>query len=351
MILTVKALFVAAIAVLVAASVWFVIAFVWGRGSTPPIRDDAGREVAGSVAVLERVRLGGDEQYVLIRGHDAANPVLLFLHGGPGMPAMYLAHAFQRELERDFTVVHWGRLGAGKSYGAGASRATFSVRRTLDDTYELSEWLIGRFGPDRIVLVGHSWGSYLGMLAIRERPDLFDAFVGTGQVASDRLREREVQRAYLYDRANEAGDQDLLERLQKGARVDEDDLFRHGAQLRGVTSHWALVRIGFKAPEYTLLDALNVPRGAAAVGARMDYDVVTGPLDETVLSVEVPVHFFLGRHDFNTPSVLAAEYWEKLAAPCKRLVWFEDSAHFPFLEEPERFREEMLKAVAAETCA
>jgi pimeloyl-ACP methyl ester carboxylesterase len=337
-------------AVVVAAIVWFIVAFVWARGSTPPIRDDTGREVAGSVAVLERVRLGGDEQYVLIRGHDETNPVLLFLHGGPGMPAMYLAHAFQRELERDFVVVHWDRLGAGKSYGAGASRETFSVRRTLDDTYELSEWLIGRFGRDRIVLVGHSWGSYLGMLAINERPELFDAFVGTGQVAADRQREREVQRAYLYQRAKEAGDQQLLERLHKGAPVDEDDLFRHGAQLRNATSHWALVRIGLKAPEYTLLDALNVPRGAAAVGARMDYDVVAGPLDQTVVSVEVPVHFFLGRHDFNTPSVLAAEYWETLAAPCKRLVWFEDSAHFPFLEEPERFRKEMVRVVAAETC-
>jgi len=329
--------------VLVALGAYVGVEYILKRGGTPEIVDDDGREGPGSLSMLERITLGGVEQYVLIRGHSRDNPVILFLHGGPGMPAMYLAHAFQRELERDFVVVHWDRRGAGKSYAAQSSTDTLTVRQTLNDTHELSRHLQERLGNTPIYLVGHSWGSYLGLLAVRERPDFYRAFVGTGQVAADAARTGAIRREFVLRSAVTAGDSAVAVRVRSGGSVTEDDLFRYGGELRGSRSFWPLLRLGMQAPEYTLFDILNVPRGAQRVGRTMRNDVIDGALDREVLHVEVPVAFFLGRYDYNTPSGLAAAYLEQLDAPFKRLIWFEESAHFPFLEEPEKFHAEMIR--------
>jgi pimeloyl-ACP methyl ester carboxylesterase len=323
--------------------------FIAARGTTPSIRDSEGRQVQGSIASLEEIVLGGARQWILLRGHDVEKPLMLFLHGGPGMPAMYLAHDFQRKLERDFVVVHWDRRGAGKSYSAGADPATLTVRRTLGETLELTDKLRARFEKQRIVLVGHSWGSYLAMLAIRERPDAYSGYVGIGQMAADRERVAAHRIEAIRPLAEAAGDEDLLARLDSGG-VTEDDLLRHGVELRGATTFWPILRTGLMAPEYDLFDAMNVGRGASRVARLMRDDILTGPLDRQVLEVSVPVFFFLGRHDLNTPSDQAAEYFDRLQAPLKELVWFEESAHFPFWTESDRFRREMARvgrAVAA----
>ncbi|MDH3222113.1 MAG: alpha/beta hydrolase [Gemmatimonadota bacterium] len=329
------------ILLLLFTTVAIVAAFGWGRHTTPPIEDSAGNPLPGSVASLEPVVIGGTEQWVLLRGHDVANPVILFLHGGPGMPAMYLAHDFQRGLERDFVIVHWDRRGAGKSYEAGADSTVLTMSRTLEETAELTEWLRNRFGKERIYLVGHSWGSKLGMLAVRERPDLYAAFVGTGQMAADLDRVREYRRSPLLEAARSAGDQELVGRLESGEPSTEDDLLRHGVELRGARSFWPILWTGLRAPEYGLIDALNVGRGASRVARLMKDDVLSGPLDREVKAVSVPVFFLLGRHDLNTPSEQAADYLSELDAPLKELVWFDESAHFPFWTESERFHREM----------
>lgn len=139
-----------------------VLEFTVLRGVTPNIDN------SGSISSLEKHEIGGVEQWILVRGHDRSKPVVLFLHGGPGMPVMYLAHAFQRALEHDYVVVHWDRRGAGKSFDALSQMQALSVSQTLEDTYELTRILRQRFGQQRIYLVGHSWGSYLGLLAAPE---------------------------------------------------------------------------------------------------------------------------------------------------------------------------------------
>jgi pimeloyl-ACP methyl ester carboxylesterase len=310
------------------------VEFVFLRGRTPPIETPRG------IASLEKLRLGGVEQSVLIRGHDRSRPVLLFLHGGPGMPAMYLAHAFQRELERDFVVVHWDRRGAGRSFEAVGDSAPLSVSQTLADTHELTRHLRTRFGQDRIYLVGHSWGSYLGLLAVRDRPEHCAAFVGMGQLAGTRA-EVDALRRDCARRLASGTEDSVAARADGPRRVTEDELFRCGAELHEAQSFWPILRTGLAAPEYTIFDALNVKRGADRVGREMRYDVEPRPLEGEVEKVDVPVFFFLGRHDLNTPSRLAAEYLDRLEAPLKYVVWFEESAHFPFFEQPVRFHEEM----------
>jgi pimeloyl-ACP methyl ester carboxylesterase len=332
---------------LFAAVTWHVLT----HGRTPRIVDEHGTAVPGSVASLERMQLGGVPQSVLIRGRSSRNPVVLFLHGGPGMPAMFLAHAWQRALEDDFVVVQWDRRGVGKSYFGDIPARHLSVRRLLDDTYELTNLLRGRFAQDRIILVGHSWGSWLGMLAVRERPELFRAFVGVGQMTGaghGDTAEWRLQEAFIRREAARRGEPRAVRELDaKGRSVVEKWLFRFGGEVHAATGWGPLLRLGLEAPEYTLGDVLRVPKGLRLYARAMTYDVPADTLRTDVTSVRVPVYLVAGRWDETTPSELAERYLAALRAPRKGFFWFERSAHFPFLEEPAHFAE-VLRRIAAE---
>ncbi|MGB5690767.1 MAG: alpha/beta hydrolase, partial [Woeseiaceae bacterium] len=153
---------------------------------------------SGSVAELTSIEVNGDRQHLLIRGRDRENPVLLFVHGGPGMPAMFLAHSFQRDLEREFVVVHWDQRAAGKSFVTDTEPSTITTSQYLDDLFVVVDALRKRFGQERIYLLGHSHGSYLGILAVSRHPELFHAYIGVGQVV-DEARAFAFQKAELVD--------------------------------------------------------------------------------------------------------------------------------------------------------
>lgn len=298
------------------------------------------------IARLEQVTLNGSSQWVEVRGGDKQKTILLFLHGGPGMPIMFLGPAFQRDLEKHFVIVHWDRRGAGKSYAAGRSWQP-NVRNTLDDLHALAAILHKEFPRQKLILIGHSWGTYLGMLAISERPDLYNAYVGTGQMAADHKREVAERRHFFREEAKKRHDQKMLERLAQGVEPTEDDRFAYDAEIVGTHTILPILWLGLTAPQYTFQDFLNVPKGARRLDKQMRYDVISGPLDQKILSVRVPIYFVLGRHDGNTPPNLAAQYFDRLSAPHKRIIWFESSAHFPFLEEPQHFAE-VLKEIDKE---
>jgi len=308
---------------------------------TPLAVDQDGQPLRGGVAVLEEIELGGTEQWILARGKSADNPVLLFLHGGPGMPAMYLHHACGRELERDFIVVHWDQRGAGKSYNKTVAIESMSARQIMSDALELVDLLRDRYNVDKIYLAGHSWGSYLGTLLVHENPHLFHAYVGIGQV-TDNERQGAIADMFIVRRARETENQRAIAQLgSRGEIAREKWLFEFGGILYNETGYRPLLKTGLCAPEYSIWDALNVAKGSTFSSNHMRYNVIVGPLMEEVTSLRVPVYFFQGRHDYITPSELVEEYLEKLEAPRKKMVWFENSAHYPFFEEPERFTAEM----------
>jgi pimeloyl-ACP methyl ester carboxylesterase len=306
------------------------------RSHTPSIRTPNG------IAVLKAVKLGGDDQWVLIRGNHRHNPVLLFLHGGPGMPAMYLAHAFQRPLEEDYTVVQWDRRGAGKSYRADTPPGKMTTEHELADTRQLIALLQRELPARHVVLAGHSYGTYLGMIYAWRHPDDIAAYIGIGQISWGDDEAHAVQDRWLARRAEEAGDQELLRLIRSAAQFDrEEAIFRYGGGLRGATSFRPLLWTGLRAPEYSILDALKVPRGVAFTHRHIKYDSMSGPLAAEVRAVSVPVYFATGRYDYIVPQELTARYLEMLAAPRKEMLWFERSAHFPFLQEPEKFAREL----------
>ena len=319
-------------------------AYTTTRSHTPPIKDRDGRVRPESVASLERVNLGGREQYVLIRGANRSNPVLLFLHGGPGMPVMYLSHAFQRPWEEDFVVVQWDRRGAGKSYDSQLPPQTINVEQEIADTLELTNLLRQRFHQDRIYLLGHSYGSYLGMLVVWRFPEPFHAYVGVGQMACSKERSRQIQDHWIRREAVGAGNQRALKQLNGKEPLDREKwLFEFGGEVHGQKSWLPFLFIGLRSPEYSLIDAMRIAGGVNFTHRHMRYNAIAGDLMDAVTEVKVPVYFFTGRYDYTVPFQCTQEYFRRINAPAKQLVWFDNSAHFPFLEEPQKFREELKK--------
>jgi pimeloyl-ACP methyl ester carboxylesterase len=258
------------------------------------------------------------------------------------MPAMYLAHSFQSALEHDFVVVHWDQRGAGKSYDpAHTPVGSMNVNQFIADTRALTVYLEARFHQPKIFLLGHSWGSYLGMLTIWKHPELYQAYVGVGQIA-DSNAEAAIQDRFIVDSLARQGNWKAIRNYERDpASMRENYLFELHGELYRATDFTPLLVSGLTAPEYTMFDALNVQRGPQFAAQHMRYNVISGPLMDAVQQVQVPVYFFIGRHDYTTPASLALAYFDRISAPSKSLVWFDQSAHFAFFEEPAKFAVEM----------
>jgi pimeloyl-ACP methyl ester carboxylesterase len=299
------------------------------KSFTPPIFAD------NSIAELTAVDVNGDLQYLLIRGTDRNLPVLLFVHGGPGMPAMFLAHDFQRELEGHFVVVHWDQRASGKSFKADVSPDQLSTSRLLSDMDVVVDLLRDRLDTDRLWIAGHSHGSYLGVLYARRQEDKVCAFVGIGQVTNDSPTGPvfSIQRQFLEDRREELG-------LDPGAAIDHSNLeyllFKSGSELYGETSFAPLLFSGLLASEYNLFDSLNIAKGSSFSSRHMRYDMPRDLLTNE-WQFNIPVALIMGRHDMVTPTQLAREYFDRIDAPLKAWYEFEESAHFPHFEQPDRF--------------
>ena len=301
--------------------------------STAPITDPHGRPLPGSITVLERVMLGGVEQSLLIRGRSTANPVLLYLHGGPGTSELGMVRIHNLpSLEAHFTVVVWDQRGAGKSYAAVEPESGMTVEQLISDTRELSELLRRRFQQPRIFLVGHSWGSALGVLTVRRWPELFHAFVGIGQVVNVLEGERLSYR-WTLEQAERAHDTRSMARLKAiGAPPYLGDLrsklmtqrrilARYGGEVHGSRGGGMSTLLGclLRARDYSWADRINVFRGVFA-GMRLLWpQLLSIDLMAQAPALAVPVYFLEGRHDHEAPSVLAERYLEVLRAPRKAI--------------------------------
>jgi len=295
--------------------------------------------------------LGDSKQWILIRGSDRNNPLLLFLHGGPGMPMMYLAHDFQRELERSFVVVQWDRRGAGKSFTAGMSSQRMSVSQEINDTIELIDQLRARFHQPKVYMVGFSYGSYLGILVTQHVPERLHAYVGIGQLACSEQENRTIQDTWIREQATRTHDQEPIDELNGKKPLDRERwLFKYGGEIHSAHTWWPLLWSGLRCPEYGFQDVVNVKRGVDFTARNLRYDVIDGSILDNVSTLQVPAYFFTGRFDYTDPTQCTVRLFEKINAPVKKLVWFDRSAHFVFLEEPSRFATEM-RRVALEAKA
>ena len=329
--------------------------------TTPPIVDQAGVQVETGIAMFEKVMLGGVEQTILIRAHDPANPVLLFLHGGPGSPETPLVVHFNQELEKHFVVVNWDQRGAGKSFSKKIPEESFTIDKFAEDTHQLVTWLKQKYDQEKIFLVGHSWGSGLGMYVVEQYPEDFHAYVGTGQIV-DLRRNEQLSYEFVLEHARQADHEKAVKQLEKigypengeykdglkGTMTQRKWLTIFGGFLYGESSMKPVFQVYSRSPEYTFFDMIRFLKGSRRSLQLLLDEILEINLIEQVPAVQVPVYFVIGRHDYTTPFVLAEEYFDQLQAPYKEFIWFEKSAHSPPFEEPDKFHRLMIEKVLPE---
>jgi proline iminopeptidase len=312
---------------------------------TEPFRDHDGRILPGSVATMEMVPVGGTPQSLWIRGEDAGNPALVLLHGGPGTSESALFRHYDALLEAHFLVVYWEQRGAGRSYHGDLSPQSMTVSRLVQDLDEVVDLVRSRFKKQTVMLMGHSWGTVLGTTYAAMRPDKVAVYIGIGQVA-DMPRGERLSYDYACDQAILRHDRSALRELDEiGPPPHSVDSMltsrkwveRFGGAFHGALSTGELIWSALRTDEANWIDLLKFGQGNRFSLTHLWQEFSSLELDRAYRRFEIPVVFILERYDQVVPSVLAERYFRDIEAPFKRLIWFEQSAHNPPFEEPERF--------------
>jgi len=322
---------------------------------TPAIRGADGKILPNSIACLEKVRIGGVDQWIMARGTDKNNPVILFLHGGPGTAQIAFARKFQWLLEKHFVTVNWDQRGSGKSYSKNMSSESINMDQLTSDTLELIKLLKSKFNKDKIFLVGHSWGSVLGMLAAKYCPKSIYSYVSIGQVVDIKKTGKIIFKFTVNNAKQKSNKKALMELKNAELTVCESLpaniqthikwLEKFGGTFNKRNLKSIIKRIILTSPEYTLAEKLNYNEACSFCFNSMLKDLIEVDMIKLVPSVEVPVYFCTGLHDYNTPVSLIRQYYESISAPMKKLVWFSKSGHAPHFEEPEKFQKFIISTV------
>jgi pimeloyl-ACP methyl ester carboxylesterase len=319
--------------------------------STRLIRDEKGNIIPESIASLQKVKLGGMDQWILIRGANVSNPILLWLHGGPGAAQMPVAHHFNGDLEKEFIVVHWDQRGAGKSNPKDFDEQTMTLEQFITDAHELTQYLKKRFHKEKIYLLGHSWGTLFGILLVQKYPQDYYAYIGVSQVVNGAAASK-IAHKWLVQQIKKRGKTKDLRKLEKLGPPPFTDHEKYVKFAKMVDSYGGGMDVGFlklawialRAPEYSLTDYPKWLRGASRGSGPMWEETSSFDVFKEVPELQVPAYFFSGRNDYNTPLQLVRRYFEMLNAPKgKQLIIFENSAHTPFMKEPEKFYREMVR--------
>jgi pimeloyl-ACP methyl ester carboxylesterase len=321
-------------------------------GRTPPFRTAAGGIVPESVAEVGYCRLGGVDQWVMIRGQSLANPPLIHLHGGPGFSETRLFRHFNSDLEKRFTVVYWDQRGAGKSFDRTIPRSSMMVEQFIADLGELVDTVCARVGQEQVVVHGHSWGSALGVLYASRHPHRVAAYVGTGQIG-DWSAAESASYALALDEAGRRNNHRALEGLRAigPPPYPASSVFKERTWLQRLDGQlspkalWKLGRIALGGAESSILDLPSQFRGFRFTMDAMWDEVSALNLLVSAPALQVPVFFFLGRRDHWVPPETSVAYFNALSAPSKELLWFDHSGHEPFADEPAKFNHAMTDMV------
>lgn len=329
------------------------IAFSQLMTATPKIDKE------NSIAELRKVQLNGRKEWVSIRGENRNKPLLLFLAGGPGGSQLAATRYELAELEKDFVVVNWEQPGSGKSYSA-IPKKQLTPEVYVQDGTALVRSLLKEFRQEKVYLVGESWGSALGIFMAKEQPELYHAFMGTGQMVAFEETEK-IDYALAMKLAKENGDQKVVDSLQKNGTppyYGKSVTTKSAVYLNYLSQRMArnpeIQNPGFQtirdlsAKEYGILDKVNYLRGILQTFNQVYPQLYEIDLRKDYAKLDIPVYFLLGKHDLNAPRSLAEDYYDKLAAPEKEIIWFEHSGHNPWINEREHFAE-VVQQIAEKT--
>jgi pimeloyl-ACP methyl ester carboxylesterase len=319
---------------------------------TEPFRTADGSIVAGSIATMETATIGGIRQHLWFRGRDRSAPVLLLLHAGPGVSEAVLFRRYDAALEERFLVAYWEQRGAGRSYDPDIPPQSMTIAQFLNDLDEVVDLIRRRFGRDTVVLAGHSWGTVLGTLYAEAHPEKVAAYVGIGQIVDVRESGR-LSYEYALGAAERRGERRAAREISAigpaprsvdGMLALREWVDHFGGAFHADLSIGDFVRTMLTSDEANLADLWYLRQGSRASLELLWPEMCTLNL-RAYRSFAVPIFFFLGRHDWQMPASIAAAYFDTIEAPCKRLVWFEESGHYIPFEEPRKFERVLVEDV------
>ncbi|WP_246009448.1 alpha/beta fold hydrolase [Brevibacillus fluminis] len=317
--------------------VWIAIGLIFPTW-TPRIEGD------NSISSLRQVMINGTGHEVMIRGVDRRNPILIFVHGGPGCSEIPYVTKYQDILEQHFTIVHYDQRGSGKSYHFFEDYSHLTTDVLVDDLLALTDYVEGELGQPKVLLIGHSFGTYIGMKAAAKAPSKYAAYIGIGQVGDHVMSETDSLN-FVIDQAKNAGNQDdakLAEQLresimQKEASTPRTLIRKYGGAARVIDDNLDYYTGFVFHPEYNLFDVIRYVRGVAVSQPTLLEEEAHANLPQIVRKLDIPAYFVMGQYDFMTSVHAAKVYFEELTAPKKEFVIFPKSAHYPQFEEKEAF--------------
>jgi pimeloyl-ACP methyl ester carboxylesterase len=326
---------------------------------TPKFKDAKGNVISGSIAEFRRIKLGGYSHGVLIRGKSLENPMLLFLHCGPGVSETGIMRNFNSVLENYYTIVYMDQRGGGKSYSPFMDYKTFNSDQLVNDIHELTLYLKKEFKKEKILMLGHSFGAGFGAMAAALYPEDYSAFIGIGQPVKIRDIDS-TSYSWVVDQAKTNNNNKALDELKiadlywtktdqkgyfNGMMINKKWVGYYGGQLYGKHSFVPFIFKNLLSKEYTVFDYLPYMLGMSKSGPASWEIMIKTDLKKQAPAFKCPFILFTGSHDYNAVPALIKMYFNSVDAPLKKMYWFEKSAHFPHFEEKELFQKIMVREI------
>jgi pimeloyl-ACP methyl ester carboxylesterase len=336
-----------------------VMLLVKSPGKVKLLLDENKNIIKGSISEKVYANINGANMGMIIKSKNVSNPVLLFLHGGPGMPEYEFTEKYPTGLEDNFTVVWWDQRGSGLSYNSNTIKEKMTTEQFVLDTIEVSKYLCERFGKDKIYLMGHSWGSYVGIQAAEKAPELFYAYIGIGQI-TNQLESEKAAYDYMINCYKDAGNEKVVNELQglsfknmdhipiEYDKIRDDVMHKAGIgtmhEMKSVIS--GIFMTIMENPEYTLGEKINIWKGKGfSNSTNLHEEMYNSDLRNKVTKLKIPVYFFSGIYDYTVNHSMAEDYLKKINAPIKGFYLFKESAHSPIFEEPKKMMQIMQEDV------
>ncbi len=336
----------------------FIVLWISGSEKARALRNGSRNVISSSISEKIFIPVNGVQQGMFITGKDTANPVLLFLHGGTGMPEYFLTQKYPTGLEEHFTVCWWERRGAGLSYQKDMPAESLTIEQAISDAITVTHYLRERFKQDKIYLMGHSGGSFFGLQVAARAPELYTAYIGIGQMTYQ-LESENLSYQYVLKQYRESGNSKMVRKLEAAPvtmaiplpefymRIRDKAMHELGV---GTTRDMKSVMTGvflrsWLSREYTPREKLGFWRGKFMLDQLLWDKMIATDLRTKITRVNIPVYFMHGKYDHTVSYPMAKAYLKALEAPVKGFYTFEHSAHSPMFEEPEKMREIILNDV------
>ncbi|MCR8659900.1 alpha/beta fold hydrolase [Paenibacillus endoradicis] len=305
-----------------------------------------------AISVVEKVVLGGVDQYILIQAVDITKPVLLLLHGGPSMPLPGVSAKGQdytivtntSKLIEHFVVVFWDQRGTGKSYSRHIPKESMTVAQFIEDANQLTDLLLERFHYEKIFLAGHSWGTIIGLSLVSQNPHKYYSYTGFSQIVNW-TKNDELSLSWMKQEAMQRGNSRALKQLNALGQAPLNQSFAQWATLRKwqrnfntliytdeVIKHpgmWGIMKSLLRSETYSLRDIYNSFISGFQLVYSLSFvrELEQYRFEESVQSIDIPVMFVHGKYDYHVHGSLVEMFHKQLVAKEKKLIWAQNSGH------------------------